>query len=144
MADINPLSFYPLPTRATLLSQYAGKKLEDLPTPAVVLDRAIIRRNCDAMLNICAELKVGFRAHVKSHKTLELAKMQVGESGPANFIVSTIVEAENLLPYLCDAQGMGREASVRGFVYFTRVALLHCISNDYIFSFYHYLSIDSY
>ncbi|KAF1832740.1 hypothetical protein BDW02DRAFT_570742 [Decorospora gaudefroyi] len=112
MADINPLSFYPLPTRASLLSQYSGKKLEHLPTPAVVLDRAIIRRNCDAMLNICAELKVGFRAHVKSHKTLELSRMQVGDSGPANFIVSTIAEAENLLPYLCDAQGIGREASV--------------------------------
>lgn len=112
MADINPLSAYPLPTRASLLSQYLGKRLEDLPTPAVVLDRAIIRRNCDAMLNICAELKVGFRAHVKSHKTLELSKMQVGESGPANFIVSTIAEAENLLPELCDAQGKGREASV--------------------------------
>jgi D-serine deaminase-like pyridoxal phosphate-dependent protein len=110
MADINPLLAYPLPTRASLLSQYLGKRLEDLPTPAVVLDRAIIRRNCDAMLNICAELKV--RAHVKSHKTLELSKMQVGESGPANFIVSTIAEAENLLPELCDAQGKGREASV--------------------------------
>jgi hypothetical protein len=38
--------------------------------------------------------------------------MQVGESGPANFIVSTIAEAENLLPELRDAQGKGREASV--------------------------------
>jgi hypothetical protein len=112
MADINPLSSYPLPSHASLLSQYLGQKLEDLPTPAVILDRAIIRRNCDAMLSICAELKVGFRAHVKSHKTLELSKMQVGESGPANFIVSTIAEAENLLPELCNAQGKGREASV--------------------------------
>ncbi|KAI4655842.1 hypothetical protein J4E93_000558 [Alternaria ventricosa] len=114
MADINPLPFYPLPSRASLLSQFLGQKLEDLPTPAIVLDRAIIRRNCDAMLNICAELKVGFRAHVKSHKTLELSQMQVGaeQSQPANFIVSTIAEAENLLPYLCYAQGVGREASV--------------------------------
>ncbi|KAG9191763.1 hypothetical protein G6011_10497 [Alternaria panax] len=112
MADINPLSGYPMPTRASLLSQYLGKKLEDLPTPAAVLDRTIIQRNCDAMLNICAELKVGFRAHIKTHKTLELSKMQVGRSGPANFIVSTIAEAENLLPELCDSQANGREASV--------------------------------
>jgi D-serine deaminase-like pyridoxal phosphate-dependent protein len=112
MADMNPLPLYPLPTRASLLSQYTGHELKDIPTPAVVLDRAIIRRNCDAMLSICEELRVGFRAHVKSHKTLELSKMQVGERGPANFIVSTIAEAENLLPFLCDAQGVGREASV--------------------------------
>jgi hypothetical protein len=45
-------------------------------------------------------------------KTLELSKLQVGESGPANFIVSTIIEAENLVPCLIEYQGKGREASV--------------------------------
>jgi hypothetical protein len=68
MADITSIANYPLPPQASLATQYIGQKLQDLPTPAVVLDRSIIRRNCDAMLNVCKKLGVGFRAHVKSHK----------------------------------------------------------------------------
>jgi D-serine deaminase-like pyridoxal phosphate-dependent protein len=66
--DIVPMANYPLPSKALLASQYVGKNLSDLPTPTVVLDRAIIQKNCLAMLNVCGELGVGFRAHVKSHK----------------------------------------------------------------------------
>jgi hypothetical protein len=68
MASVMPISNYPLSSHASLANQFVGQKLESVPTPAVVLDRAIIRRNCDAMLNVCKELGVGFRAHVKSHK----------------------------------------------------------------------------
>lgn len=45
-------------------------------------------------------------------QTLELSKLQVGDKGPANFIVSTLMEAENLLPYLIESQAQGHEASV--------------------------------
>jgi D-serine deaminase-like pyridoxal phosphate-dependent protein len=65
---MSTIANYPLPSKASLANQYIGQKLADLPTPAIVLDCATIRRNCDAMLNVCKELGVGFRAHVKSHK----------------------------------------------------------------------------
>jgi hypothetical protein len=71
------------------------------------------------MLQICSKLGVGFRAHVKSHKTLELSKVMVGdglpgfEGTPAQFIVSTIAEAENLAEYVTQEQARGRQASVR-------------------------------
>ena len=105
---------YPLSPVDALKQQFLGKRLVELPTPSLILDRSLLRKNCTAMLDVCSKLGVGFRAHVKSHKTLELSQMQVGaeQSQPANFIVSTIAEAENLLPYLCYAQGVGREASV--------------------------------
>lgn len=106
------LDNYPLSPLDSLKAQFVGKKLEDLETPAVLLDRVIVQKNCSAMLNVCSELGVGFRAHVKSHKTLELSKMQVGETGPADFIVSTVVEAEHLAPYLAECRGRGRKASV--------------------------------
>jgi D-serine deaminase-like pyridoxal phosphate-dependent protein len=123
---------YPLPSRSSLAAQFVGKKLQDLATPAIVLDRAPIRRNCDAMLNVCKELGVGFRAHVKSHKTLELSMLQVGggggggqttekkEEAAANFIVSTIIEAENLADLVLEEQAKGRQASVRlfSFIFF--------------------------
>ena len=48
MASILPVANYPLPSQAALAAQYVGQKLEDLPTPAVVLDRAIVRGNCHA------------------------------------------------------------------------------------------------
>jgi D-serine deaminase-like pyridoxal phosphate-dependent protein len=64
------------------------------------------------MLQVCKKLDVGFRAHVKSHKTLELAAIQVGETGPANFIASTLVEAENLANFVLGWQARGREVSV--------------------------------
>jgi D-serine deaminase-like pyridoxal phosphate-dependent protein len=112
MASIHPIANYPLSSQASLVAQYVGQRLEDLPTPAVVLDRSKIKKNCAAMLQVCQQLTVGFRAHVKSHKTLELAKLQVGETGPANFIVSTLIEAENLRPFVLDCQSKRREASV--------------------------------
>jgi hypothetical protein len=65
------------------------------------------------MLSVCEKLNVGFRPHIKTHKTLELAKLQVGETGPANFIVSTVLEAENLFAFVKECQDGGREASVR-------------------------------
>ena len=47
---------------------YIGKDLEEVPTPAAVLDVAIVKRHCSAMLQAVQELGVGFRAHVKTHK----------------------------------------------------------------------------
>lgn len=132
MTDIHPSTLYPSPTQSSLLLQYLRKPLTELPTPAAVLDRAIIRRNCNVMLEACKSLGVGFRAHVKSHKvcllaplnakitdhvqTLELAKLQVGGSGPVNFVVSTLIEAENLLPFLRECAAQGRNGSVSSLV----------------------------
>jgi hypothetical protein len=107
-----PISNYPLSSQGSLASQYVGQRLEDLPTPAIILDRYKIKKNCAAMLQVCQKLNVGFRAHVKSHKTSELSKLQVGETGPANFIVSTVMEAEQLCMFVAECQSKGREASV--------------------------------
>jgi D-serine deaminase-like pyridoxal phosphate-dependent protein len=114
MASITSATRYPLASQSSLASQYVGQRLQDLPTPAVVLDRSKIKKNCAAMLHVCQKLGVGFRAHIKTHKTLELSKLQVGETGPANFIVSTVIEAENLFPFILECQAKGREASVSG------------------------------
>ena len=127
MASPTP-PLYPLSPANVLEAQFIGKKLDSLPTPAIVLDRAVMGRNCAAMLCVCAQLGVGFRAHVKSHKTVELSKLQVGDFGvdgkeeeggggvgkkKANLIVSTVMEAEQLVGYVKEVQGRkGWEASV--------------------------------
>lgn len=68
MSSFSAPSFYLSPSKAALQLQYVGKNLNDVPTPAAVLDLAPIRRNCKAMLEATKALGLGFRAHVKTHK----------------------------------------------------------------------------
>ncbi|KAJ5954516.1 hypothetical protein N7501_008795 [Penicillium viridicatum] len=80
---------------------YVGQDVGSVPKPALVLDVAIIRRHCETMIRTVKELDVGFRAHVKSHKTTEIAEMQVGDNTlDGNFIASTVLEIEGLVPLL--------------------------------------------
>ena len=66
MADAKTL--LPLPTHAALHEAFIGKNLKDVPTPAAVLDKAVVQRNCLQMLRACKILELGFRPHVKTHK----------------------------------------------------------------------------
>lgn len=59
---------YPSPSAASLKSQFVGKKFEDVQAPAVLIDAAVVKRNCKLMLETAQKLGVGFRAHVKTHK----------------------------------------------------------------------------
>lgn len=46
-------------------------------------------------------------------QTTELTRLQVGEgTGPANIIVSTIIEAENVAPLLLEYKAAGRAINV--------------------------------
>lgn len=65
---MNPQNFHTYPSREDLCQAFVGRKLRDVPAPAAILDRAVVRRNCDRMLGACRDLKVGFRAHTKTHK----------------------------------------------------------------------------
>lgn len=69
--------------------------LSHLTTPAFLVDRAIVARNCDRMRAKASASHVIFRPHAKTHKTVEIARMQHGgEKGPMT--VSTLAEAEQL------------------------------------------------
>lgn len=45
-----------------------GKSLTAVNVPAAIIDRAVVKRNCDQMLAMCEKVGVGFRAHIKTHK----------------------------------------------------------------------------
>ncbi len=65
----------------------------DASTPSFLVDRSIVVRNCERMLNKARSSGVAFRPHVKTHKTVEIGRIQHG--GPAGPItVSTLAEAE--------------------------------------------------
>lgn len=58
----------PVASIDSLRDYYVGRDVLDVPRPAAVIDRAVMRRHCMSLLKAVADLDVGFRAHVKSHK----------------------------------------------------------------------------
>ena len=105
------MAAYPLPSKETLLQSFGELSVHDLPVPAAVIDIAKVRANCTAMLNAVKDVGVSFRAHVKTHKTTEITRLQVGaDCGDVRLIVSTIIEAEHLVPLLLDYKS--RDAKV--------------------------------
>lgn len=66
--------------------------LAQLPTPALVVDRARVERNVRRMGARIAGLGARLRPHVKTHKAIELARMQQA-AGMHGITVSTLAEA---------------------------------------------------
>ncbi len=67
-------------------------QIADLKTPAFLIDRAKLQQNTRKMIARARERNVGLRPHVKTHKTVEIAGLQVGDGGKA-ITVSTLAEA---------------------------------------------------
>ena len=108
-----PPTLNPLADEEALRSYFVGRSLTEVGTPAAVIDASIARRNCHLMLDAVADLGLEFRAHVKTHKTTQLTRWQVGDESPnVRLAVSTITEAESLLPYLRECQSKGRTVSL--------------------------------
>ena len=67
--------------------------LDTLPTPCLILDQARMMRNIDRIHGRLAGTGVSYRAHLKTAKSVEVARRQMlTPSGPA--MVSTLREAE--------------------------------------------------
>ena len=68
-------------------------RLEDLPTPALVLDLDRLERNCERMSARAAALGVQLRPHMKTAKSAEVARLATRERS-AGITVSTLAELE--------------------------------------------------
>ena len=67
--------------------------LEELNTPCLILDKTVLEKNCSLARKKCVELKTILRPHVKTPKSIEVAKIALdNEVGPIT--VSTLDEAE--------------------------------------------------
>jgi D-serine deaminase-like pyridoxal phosphate-dependent protein len=67
--------------------------LEDLPTPAMVLDLDLFEANLKKMAEHCKQQGIHLRAHVKIHKSPEVSKRQVA-AGAIGVCCATIAECE--------------------------------------------------
>lgn len=64
-----------------------------IDTPALVVDETVVRKNISAMQRHCDEQSIKFRPHVKTHKSIQLAKMQI-DAGASGINCQKISEAE--------------------------------------------------
>ncbi|KIO27232.1 hypothetical protein M407DRAFT_14925 [Tulasnella calospora MUT 4182] len=83
-----------LPSKAALVNAFVGKKVSSLRTPAFVVNRAIVARNCAEMQENASRWGARFRAHIKTHKTTEGVRHQLAATDSDRaIIVSTLMEA---------------------------------------------------
>lgn len=67
--------------------------INDLPTPALILDLDILERNLSRMQEKAISHNVALRPHIKTHKCLEVGRKQVN-LGAKGITVSTLYEAQ--------------------------------------------------
>ena len=68
-------------------------QLQDLSTPAALIERQRMTRNIERMQQRMNQFGVTFRPHVKTTKCIEIAKAQI-DAGAKGITVSTLKEAE--------------------------------------------------
>jgi D-serine deaminase-like pyridoxal phosphate-dependent protein len=69
--------------------------LREVETPALVVDLAALRRNIENMAAIARRSGVSLRPHAKTHKSVEIARLQIG-AGALGIACATIGEVEML------------------------------------------------
>jgi D-serine deaminase-like pyridoxal phosphate-dependent protein len=70
-----------------------GARIEDLPTPAVVIDLDVLERNVEAMASRAREAGVDLRPHAKTHKVCEVGRLQL-RAGAVGLTLAKTAEAE--------------------------------------------------
>lgn len=71
--------------------------LSELPTPALLVDRERLQGNLRRMQAVANTHGVALWPHIKTHKTVEIARMQLA-AGAAGLTCAKIGEAEAMLP----------------------------------------------
>jgi len=71
-------------------------KIEELPTPALLLDLDVLESNLRTMQDRAGDLGVRLRPHAKTHKCAEVARLQL-RFGAKGLTVATLAEARAFL-----------------------------------------------
>ena len=69
-----------------------GARVDEIETPAVIVHRERLRRNIEAMQALATRRGVALRPHVKTHKCVEIARLQL-EGGAVGVTASKADEA---------------------------------------------------
>jgi len=77
----------------SLPNHLIGKDINEIPTPALVVDLPALRSNLVAMQKLISEYGKLLRPHVKTHKSSAVARLQL-EAGAVGVTCATVGEAE--------------------------------------------------
>ena len=75
---------------------FRGLTKADLPTPNLILDEEVFARNLKTMSGHCERTGFNLRAHVKVHRSPEIAKRQI-EAGSIGLCCASISECEVMI-----------------------------------------------
>ena len=84
------------------------RTVDDLDTPAVIVDLDILEKNISGMQDVCRKADIALQVHIKTHKIPEIAHMQLREGavgiccqklGEAEVMVNGGVRENILVPY---------------------------------------------
>jgi D-serine deaminase-like pyridoxal phosphate-dependent protein len=67
--------------------------MQELDTPSIIVDQALMNRNIQKIAKLAAEFGVAVRPHTKTHKIPEIARLQI-EAGARGITVAKLSEAE--------------------------------------------------
>lgn len=70
------------------------QSVQDIPTPALLLDLGVLERNIATMAEKIRRLGARLRPHVKTHKCIEVGRLQ-RDAGAQGITVATLVEAKD-------------------------------------------------
>ncbi|KAI0032750.1 putative serine dehydratase domain-containing protein [Vararia minispora EC-137] len=115
-----PHQLLSLPQKDVLVKEFVGKSLNELRTPAFVLDRAIFASNCARMHAKARQWGASFRAHLKTHKTAEGTRLQLISDADKTgaVVVSTLMEAWQVVN-----SGLVSEGTINDILYGLPVAI---------------------
>ncbi|KAL0951238.1 hypothetical protein HGRIS_007956 [Hohenbuehelia grisea] len=120
MQTYTPHHLIERPRKDALVKEFIGKQLEELRTPAMVINRATFAINCAKMHERAADWGATFRAHLKTHKTTEGTRLQLDSAfGKSHaVVVSTLMEAWEVVK-----SGLVADGTVNDILYGVPVAI---------------------
>ncbi|MDR6759250.1 3-hydroxy-D-aspartate aldolase [Mycoplana sp. BE70] len=74
-----------------------GDSLDDVQTPALIIDLDAFERNCAGMRAKAEGMNVRLRAHAKTHKSADIALYQMARGGACGICCQKVSEAEALV-----------------------------------------------
>src|SRR5687768_12667042 len=80
-------------TRKFMIQVSPGMRVEELPTPCVLVDRDKMERNIASWQKAVSAHGSKLRPHIKTHKIPEIAKLQL-QAGASGITAAKVSEAE--------------------------------------------------
>ena len=75
--------------------EFIGRTIDELPTPSLIADVAVVRKNVAGMARRMSGFGVSLRPHWKTSKSVDVARMQI-EAGAIGMTAATAGEVESL------------------------------------------------